>query len=160
MARINPQWAPVPSAQKIRKLYSKAGKRILYAALETPATEEQLDYARKVLAEKNAEQVVAKLLSMIDVAPPCPPREISEHIASESGGRRSGERPQGRKPPGNYRQAEPGRGGPRGPKKPGGGKWREGGDARRPSPAAGEAGAAEPGSGSATRFGHPKRRFR
>lgn len=155
MARINPQWAPVPSAQKIRKLYSKAGKRILYAALETPATEEQLDYARKVLAEKNAEQVVAKLLSMIDVAPPCPPREISEHIASESGGRRTGERPQGRKPVSAHRHADGPRPMPRGPKKPGPAKWREGApDARRPAPG----GEGEGPVGA--RFGRPKRRFR
>lgn len=165
MARIDPQWAPVPTAQKIRKLYSKAGKRLLYAALETPPTEEQLDYARKVLAEKNAEQVVAKLLSMIDVAPPCLPREISEHIASESGGRRGGDRPGGRMPSGGHRHAEGGRSGPRAPKKPANGKWREGGEARRPAAPgsdlrrpAPQGGGAE---GSATNpFGRPKRRFR
>lgn len=168
MARINPQWAPVPTAQKIRKLYSKAGKRLLYAALETPATEEQLDYARKVLAEKNAEQVVAKLLSMIDVAPPCLPREISEHIASESGGRRGGDRPTGRMPSGGHRHAEGTRPGPRGsgpraPKKPERGKWREGGEPRRPAPPGGRATAPQGGeaeSSAAARFGRPKRRFR
>src|SRR5690606_28719363 len=31
-ARVTPQWAPVPTAQKIRKLYSKVAKRKLYAA--------------------------------------------------------------------------------------------------------------------------------
>lgn len=165
MARVNPQWAPVPTAQKIRKLYSKAGKRLLYAALETPPTEEQLDYARKVLAEKNAEQVVAKLLSMIDVAPPCLPREISEHIASESGGRRGGDRPQGRIPAGGHRHTEGGRGGPRPPKKPANGKWREGGEARRPAAPGGDLRRPVPQGGevegaAATRFGRPKRRFR
>ncbi len=159
VARIKPQWAPVPTAQKIRKLYSKAGKRRLFAALETPATEEQLEYARKVLSDASAEQVVAQLLSMIDVAPPCPPREISEHIASESRGRRAApERGPHRKAGAGPRGAD-GRGAPRGPKKPGRGKWRDAPSqaaaARRPSRAGDDEG--PPGG---PRFGRPKRRFR
>lgn len=157
IARIKPQWAPVPTAQKIRKLYSKAGKRRLYTALEVPATEEQLAYAKKVLEEADAEQVVAQLLSMIDLAPPCPPREISEHIASENRGRRPApERGPHRKTGAGPRGAE-GRTGPRGPMKPGRGKFRDAPShsaARRPARPGEEDGQGGP------RFGRPKRRFR
>jgi ATP-dependent RNA helicase DeaD len=90
-ARIKPNWAPVPSADKVRKLYSKLGKRKLYSALEIETSEAQLEYARKVLAEHPADQVVARLLAMIDERPPCLPREISEHISSEHRGHKRSE---------------------------------------------------------------------
>jgi ATP-dependent RNA helicase DeaD len=92
VAGVKPQWAPVPNADKIKKLYAKLGKRKLFAALDLPADPEQLEYAIKLVAEHPPEQVVARLLEFVRVEPPCPPREISEHFAAEG---RSAERKKG-----------------------------------------------------------------
>ncbi len=110
-ARISPAWAPVPNADKVRKLFTKLGRRRLYAALEAEAPSEQLEYARKLLTEHAPEQIIARLLPMADVLPPCPPREITEHISPQHGTERRREersRPGQRRPPGG-----PGRGGPK-----------------------------------------------
>ncbi len=92
VARVKPQWAPVPGADKIKKLYSKLGKRRLYAALEGEVDAEHLAYAQKLITEQDPAQVIARLLSFTELAPPCPPREISEHFAVEG---RSAERKRG-----------------------------------------------------------------
>ena len=88
-AGVKPQWAPVPTADKIKKLYSKLSKRKVYAALDTDPPADQLEYATKLLSEYPPERVVAQLLAMVDLGPPSPPREITEHFGPES---RSAER--------------------------------------------------------------------
>lgn len=88
-AGVKPLWAPVPSADKIKKLFSKLSKRKVYAALDAEPPADQLEYAQKLISEYPPERVVAQLLSMIDMGPPSPPREITEHFGPES---RSAER--------------------------------------------------------------------
>lgn len=89
VARVKPEWLPVPNADKIKKLYTKLSRRKLYAVLEAEPDKDNLEYAKKLLSEHAGDRVVAQLLSMIDVAPPCAPREITEHFAAEA---RSAER--------------------------------------------------------------------
>ncbi|HXS16359.1 MAG TPA: DEAD/DEAH box helicase [Polyangiaceae bacterium] len=105
-ARVKPEWLPVPGADKIKKLYTKLSRRKLYSVLETAPDSEQLAYAQRLLTEHAPDRVVAQLLSMIDVAPPCPPREITEHFAVEG---RSAERKREQfdKHPGRDRFREP-----------------------------------------------------
>ena len=82
-ARISPTFAPVPSADKINKAYTKAGRRKIFAALEQEQGEEALSYAAKLLAEHPAEKVIATLLGMTDQKPPCPPRDVSFHLSPD-----------------------------------------------------------------------------
>lgn len=84
-AGVVPQWAPVPSADKIRKLYAKIKRRRVFAALDHPPPEEELDYARKLMVEHSPDRIIAQLLTMIEVEPVCPPREVIEHIQREHG---------------------------------------------------------------------------
>lgn len=167
-ARVNPTWAPVPTADKIRKLYSKVAKRDLYAALEKEVSEDELAYAENMLQEHDAKQIIARLLAMHEVHPPCPPRDITEHFSSENRGPRRGPDRDyggggGRGPrgPGGPRRSGPREGGyrgaPRGPASPGapgGGprrKWRADG------PDAGQGGHGGHGGGPG---GPPKGKFR
>ncbi len=82
-ARVQPQWAPVPTADKIRKLYSKILRRRLFAALEQTPSEQELAYATKLMSEHDPARVIAQLLVMNEVEPVCPPRDVSEHIHKE-----------------------------------------------------------------------------
>lgn len=88
VAGVKPSWAPVPTADKIRKLYAKLGKRRIYQMLETRVEEEHLEYAKKLCSEHPPEEVIARLLALAEVPPPCLPRELSEHIAAEGHGHR------------------------------------------------------------------------
>lgn len=88
VAGVKPSWAPIPTADKIRRLYSKLGRRRIYQALETRVDEEHLEYAKKLCSEHPPEEVIARLLAMAEVPPPCLPRELSEHIAAEGHGHR------------------------------------------------------------------------
>lgn len=99
-ARISPTFAPVPSAEKIQKAYTKAGRRQIFAALEKDQSEEALAYAAKLLAEHPAERVIATLLTMTETKPPCPPREVAFHLLPEPprGGRPFGGKGGGRGP--------------------------------------------------------------
>jgi len=112
VARVNPTWAPVPTADKIKKLYSKLAKRAIYAALEQEVDPSHLEYATKLVEEQDPKEVIARLLALHEVEPPCPPRDITEHF-SENRGRRGpggGDRggPQGRGRPGKWRADGPG----------------------------------------------------
>jgi ATP-dependent RNA helicase DeaD len=82
-ARISPTFAPVPSADKINKAYTKAGRRKIFAALEQAQSEDALSYAAKLLAEHPADKVIAALLGMTDQKPPCPPRDVSFHLSAD-----------------------------------------------------------------------------
>lgn len=119
IAGVRPKWAPAPSADKIKKLYSKVKKRRLFAALDEDPPAEDLEYAKKLLEDQEPERVIAKLLAMVEIEPLCPPREISEHIA-----------PEGRGPKqfgGKYRGDDRGRGRRSGGDSGGPGRGRSGG---------------------------------
>jgi len=82
-ARITPAFAPVPSADKIQKAYTKAGRRQIFAALEKDPSEDGVAYAQKLLAEHPPERIIATLLSMTEQKPPCPPRDVAFHLSTE-----------------------------------------------------------------------------
>lgn len=117
VAKVKVNFAPVPSAEKIRKLYSKLAKRNLYAMFGKPPLEEDLAYARKVLSEHQAEVVVAQLIRQLEAKPLCPPRDVSEHFGRDTHGHKSYD---GR----HRRDREAGPGPRRGPK---GGSFSRGG---------------------------------
>src|SRR5690606_6838165 len=73
-ARVNPTWAPVPTADKIKKLYVKVARRDLYEALEKEVSAEELEYAGKMMEEHEPKEIIARLLAMHEVHPPCAPR--------------------------------------------------------------------------------------
>jgi len=83
-ARIAPTFAPVPSAEKIQKAFTKAGRRLIFAAIEQGQSEENLAYAAKLLAEHPAEKVIATLLGLTDQKPPCAPRDVSFHLTVDA----------------------------------------------------------------------------
>lgn len=83
-ARITPTWAPVPSPDKIRKLFTKLGRRKVFAELANDPDTEAIGYAQKLLAEHPAERVIAVLLSMTEAKLPAVPREIATVSFHES----------------------------------------------------------------------------
>lgn len=89
-ARIRPSFAPVPTAQKIEKLYQKRSRRRLFDALAAEPAADHLEYAKKVLEEQPPDRVIATLLSMIDEKPPCRPHDIAQPQFSEHPERRGG----------------------------------------------------------------------
>lgn len=175
VSRIKPAWVPVPTPEKIRKLFTKLGRRKLFAHLAGEPPESALAYAQKLLTEHSAEHIIANLLTLTDEAPPCTPRETSSHFLPEHprphgdgprewrGGRRDGGSPRGRGP------------------RPGPGRWESRGEAPRgeggapPKPAGGNRGPGrafmgDPGARPAPRgpkfgskpdgqYGSRKRRF-
>jgi len=153
-ARISPTFAPVPSAEKIQKAYSKAGRRLIFAALEQQQSEDSLAYAAKLLAEHPAERIIATLLSMTETKPPCAPRDVSFPLSFDAP---RGPRPQGGK--GLGRGGPPGGGGrgpgpkPYPPKPYAGGAHSGGAHASGPPPGNGYA--AKSGL-AAARMGHPR----
>lgn len=168
LARVKPQWAPVPTADKVKKLYMKLGRRRLYESLDVAVSEDQVDYARKLLEGHAAEQVVARLLPFMDVRPPCPPREISEAFAPRSSGGGHRHDPRARGGEGRSRPDPRGRperrGGPRHETGAGAGRsergprraWRGPGK-EAPS---GDGPATGPAGSTPRRFGAKKRSFR
>lgn len=114
-ARVRAQFAPVPAPEKIEKAFQKLGRRRIHEALEKPANESQITYAKKLLEEHAPEQVIGALLEMVELRPPCAPREVSVGFSVEHpgtgreprmpggpGGRGAGGfRPRGGRPPGS-----------------------------------------------------------
>lgn len=83
LAKIQPQWSPVPTPDKIKKLFVKQGRRKVFARLNDEPDEGALSYARKLLEELPADRVIAALLSFAEEEPPCTPRETSFHLQPE-----------------------------------------------------------------------------
>ncbi len=150
-AQVKARFAPVPTAEKIKKAYSKIARRRLYQAFEKPAEQPMLEQAKKLLEETEAVEVISRLLAMIDEEPPCRPRDVA--TVPEGGlhadragyqGRRGGKGSRGHgHPRGDSNGFRGGRGrddrGPRGPRPPRGGghfsqteQHRERGDSRGP----------------------------
>ncbi len=98
-ARVKPNFAPVPTPDKIEKAFTKLGRKRVHAAIEVEPSEEQLSYAKKLTEENSAERVIAALLSLIDMKPPTSAREVSGSFAGEYGNhRQAGPREGGFKP--------------------------------------------------------------
>ncbi len=79
-AGVRPSFAPVPTPERIAKEYRRRTRRRLYELLGQPPTEEQLEYAQKLLETHSAETLVATLLTMASETPPCTPRKISTSL--------------------------------------------------------------------------------
>jgi ATP-dependent RNA helicase DeaD len=160
-AKIKATFGPVPAPSKIIKAYQKLGRRRVYAALEaelqkqvapeqiaTPGDDSE-EFVQKLLADRSPELVIKALLSLLEVAPPCPPREVVQ--ALEHHGHHPRDRDRGRPPRSGFRPDRPPRpfqGEPR-PKGPAPDRGRPG--PSRSSPFA----APRPSSGG---FGGPRRR--
>ena len=76
--RIELGWHDVPNAAKVTKLLGKRTRRRIHAHLdgELTLTDAQLDYARKLLEERDASRVVAGLMQLVVQKQATPPRDI------------------------------------------------------------------------------------
>ena len=78
-AGVGVTWRPIPGAAAVRKQVQKKARRRLYADLELvdgPA-EAHREYARKLLSERDAEMIIATLLSRTDSDMPREPADVS-----------------------------------------------------------------------------------
>jgi ATP-dependent RNA helicase DeaD len=112
-AGIEADWQPVPTPEKIEKSLTKRVRRRLHANLGDGAIRsgKQTDYARSILENHDAVDVIAALLDMAQPDLPRPPvriEEVREHT------RAAGRTPQGRQRGGPGASGSS-RGTPRGP---------------------------------------------
>lgn len=108
-AKIKASFLPTPAPSKIVKAYQKLGRRRIYAALETelkkdaqapvdPASHgDSAEFVQKLLAERPPELILRAMLSLLEMAPPCPPREITQPL-EHHGHPRDRDRDRGRPP--------------------------------------------------------------
>lgn len=76
-ARVQPRWLALPTAHDIQRQLGRQTRRQLHALLQEGPPESQLAQARRLLAEQDAEALVAGLLELAQPKLPRPPAEIS-----------------------------------------------------------------------------------
>jgi ATP-dependent RNA helicase DeaD len=82
-ARIEAEWSPAPSAARVRKHLRKRFRQQIHAQLaskEAPS-QQQIDYAKKLIDGRDPAAVVAMLLEVAQPSPAREPREIREPSA-------------------------------------------------------------------------------
>jgi ATP-dependent RNA helicase DeaD len=84
-ARIETQWAPAPSATKVRRQLRKRFRQQIHARLasEDPLTQQQIDYAKRLLDGRDPAAVVAMLLESAQPTPSREPMEVREAPAHQ-----------------------------------------------------------------------------
>ncbi len=88
IARIETEWKPAPSAAQVRKQLRKRFRQQIHERLadETAATQQQIDYAKRLLDGRDPAAVVALLLEIAQPAPVHEPIELGEPPAADSAG--------------------------------------------------------------------------
>ena len=88
-ARLDINWAPAPSASRVRKHLRKRFHRELGARItsEEAPTQKQIDYAKQLLDGREPAEIVAALLDLAEPRPVCEPAQISEPRESREQGR-------------------------------------------------------------------------
>jgi ATP-dependent RNA helicase DeaD len=86
MARIQTEWKPAPSAARVRKHLRKRFRQQVHTRLATAdtPTQQQIDYAKKLLDGHEPAAVVALLLDLAQTTPAREPMELSEPTAQEA----------------------------------------------------------------------------
>ncbi|MCP4002660.1 MAG: DEAD/DEAH box helicase [bacterium] len=82
---IEVDWQPAPGPSQVRKAARKQLRRELWERIDSTdgRTEQQLEYAAGLLAEREPAAVVAALLDMASSGLPCEPKNLSPAVASE-----------------------------------------------------------------------------
>ncbi len=76
-AKVQARWISVPTPHEIRRQLGRQTRRQLHALLEQGAPEAQLTHARRLLAEGDAEALIACLLELAEPKLPRQPAELS-----------------------------------------------------------------------------------
>ncbi len=77
-ARVQANWKDIPSADKVRKAFTKQSRKALFNALAVEPAAVHLEYATKLLEEHDGARIIATLLAQRGEDAPCEPRELEQ----------------------------------------------------------------------------------